>query len=172
MNFLPEENKIAIKKEYLRRLFMVASFFIFSSILIGIILLSSTFLLLKGQKEDLERQLSLSQQRLAKSEAKDTVNIVQELNKKISILENGQKNISEKSAIIKNIISRKPEKITISGFLFDKNKISIQGFSDRRDNMLNFINSLKQEKSFKKVESPISNLLKEKDIEFSISIEL
>lgn len=172
MNFLPEENKIAIKKEYLRRLFMVAGFFIFSSILISIILLLSTFLLLKGQKGNLERQLSLSQQRLAQSEAKDTANVVQELNKKISILENGQKNIREKSAIIKNIISRKTEKIAINEFIFDKDRISIQGFSDKRINMLDFINSLKQEKSFKKVESPISNLLKEKDIEFNISIEL
>lgn len=172
MNFLPEENKIIIKKEYFRRISIIIGLFFFFLILTSTLFLFSLFLLLKGQQESFYRQLEFSEQRLARSEAKDIIPLIKDLNDKIFLLQSSQKNAVEKSAIIKNILSRKPDKITISGFLFAQNKISIQGFSDTRDNMLNFINSLKQEKSFKKVESPISSLLKEKDIEFSINIEL
>ncbi len=172
MNFLPEENKIIIKKEYFRRISIIIGFFFFFLILTSILFLFSLFLLLRGQQESFYRQLGFSEQRLARSEAKDIIPLIKDLNDKVFLLESSQKNAVEKSAIIKNILSRKPEKITISEFLFDKNKISIHGFSDTRDNMLGFINSLKEEKSFKKVEAPISTLLKEKNIEFSVSIEL
>ncbi len=172
MNFLPEENKIIIKKEYFRRISIIIGLLFFFFILTSTIFLFSLFLLLNGQQESFYRQLGFSEQRLARSEAKDIIPLVKDLNDKVFLLESSQKNIAPKSAIVKNILSRKPDKITLSEFIFDKNKISIHGFSDTRDNMLGFINSLKEEKSFKKVESPISSLLKEKDIEFSVNIEL
>jgi hypothetical protein len=174
MNFLPEKNKIIIKKEYFRRIFIIIGLFFFFLILASDLFLFSFSLLLKNQKESFSRQLEFSEERLARSEAKDIIPLIKDLNEKISLLQSSpaRGGTVEKSALMKNILSRKPDKITIKEFLFEKNKISIWGFSDTRDNMLGFINSLKEEKSFKKVESPIANLLKEKDIEFSISIEL
>jgi len=172
MNFLPEENKIIIKKEYFRRISLILGLFFLFLILTSTLFLFSILILLKDQQESFRRQLEFSEERLAKNEARDILPLIKDLNDKIFLLQSSQKNAVEKSAIIKNILSRKPEKITIKGFLFDKNKISIQGFSDTRDNMLGFINSLKEEQTFKKVELPISSLLKERDIEFSLNIEL
>ncbi len=172
MNFLPEEDKGKIKKEYLRRLFVIIGIFSFFAISIGIILLLSPYLFLKDQEHNLERQLAISEERLLRGKIENTISLVEELNTKISLLDSGQKNIGEKSAVIKLILEEKTNKIKILYFYFDKEKVLIQGLSESRQNLLSFIDSLKKKKGFKKVESPVSNLVKERDIEFKLTIEL
>lgn len=172
MNFLPEEDKRKIKKEYLRRLFVVLGIFSFSAISIGIILLLSSAVFLRGQKHNLERQLAISEERLLRGKIENTISLAEELNAKISLLGSGQENIGEKSAFIKIILEEKTNKIKINDFFFDKGKVLIQGISENRQNLLSFIDSLRKKKDFKKVESPVSNLIKERDIEFKLTIEL
>jgi hypothetical protein len=172
MNFLPEEDKIKIKKEYLRRLFVVLGTFSFFVISIGIILLLSYAIFLRDQKYNLERQLAISGERLSRGKIENTILLAEEFNTKISLLDSGQKNIGEKSAFIKIILEEKTDKIKINDFFFDKGKVLIQGLSENRQNLLSFIDSLRKKKDFKKVESPVSNLIKERDIEFKLTIEL
>ena len=172
MNFLPEEDKRKIKKEYLRRLFVVLGIFSFSAILIGIILLLAPSIFLRDQEQNLERQLVISEERLSRGKIENTVSLTKELNTKISFLDSEQKNIKEKSAFIKIILEEKTNEIKINNFFFDKGKILIQGLSESRQSLLSFIDSLKKKKDFKKVESPVSNLIKERDIEFNLTIEL
>ncbi len=172
MNFLPEEDKGKIKKEYLRRLFVVVGLFSLSTIFIGIILLLSSSVFLNDRKNNLERQLVISEERLSRGKIDDIIFLAEDLNKKISLLDSGQKNIREKSSIIRLILGEKTGSIKINDFLFDKDKILIQGTSDTRQGLLSFIDSLKKKEDFKKVESPVSNLIKERDIEFRLTIEL
>lgn len=172
MNFLSEENKKTIKREYFRRLFIVIGLFSFGAILIGVVLLLPSSFFLKSQKENLKRLLVISEERFSRSKTENIIPIVEKLNVKISLLSSGQKNIEEKSAIIKSILEEKTSKIKINDFFLEKGKVSIQGLSDSREDLLAFIASLKNKKYFKKVESPVSNLIKEKNIEFIISIEL
>jgi len=172
MNFLPEEDKIKIKKEYLRRLFVVLGTFSFFVISIGIILLLSYAIFLRDQKYNLERQLAISEERLSRGKIENTIFLAEEFNTKISLLDSGQKSIGEKSAFIKIILEEKTDKIKINDFFFDKGKVLIQGLSENRQNLLSFIDSLRKKKDFKKVESPVSNLIKERDIEFNLTIEL
>lgn len=172
MNFLPEEDKRKIKKEYLRRLFVVIGIFSFFAISIGIILLLSFTIFLKDQEHNLERQLAVSEERLLRGKIENTISLAEEINTKISLLDSGQKNVGEKSAFIKIILGEKTNKIKINDFFFDNGKILIQGLSENRQDFLSFIDSLRKKKEFKKVESPISNLIKERDIEFKLTIEL
>lgn len=171
MNFLLEEDKKIIRKEYWRRLLGLAGIFSFSTILIGTILLFSVFLLLKSEKANFTRQVVISEERLRRSQAENIVPLVRDLNSKIVFLEEGWKNIEEKSTVISGILEEKPEGVKINNLFFDKKKITIQGFSNTRQGLLLLVDNLKK-KGFKKVESPISNIIKEKDIEFSINIDL
>lgn len=171
MNFLLEEDKKIIRKEYWRRLLGLAGIFSFSAILIGTILLFSVFLLLKSEKANFTRQVVISEERLRRSQAENIVPLVRDLNSKIVFLEEGWKNIEEKSTVISGILEEKPEGVKINNLFFDKKKITIQGFSNTRQGLFLLVDNLKK-KGFKKVESPISNIIKEKDIEFSINIDL
>jgi len=172
MNFLPEEDKRKTKKEYLRRLFVIVGIFSFLAVSIGIILLLSPHIFLKDQEDNLERQLSVSEERISRGKLENIIPFVEKLNAKISLLNSGGNRVEEKSAFIKIILEEKTNKIKINDFYFDKGKILIQGLSENRQTLLSFVDYLKKKKEFKNVESPVSNLIKEEDIEFRLTIEL
>lgn len=172
MNFLPEENKKEIQREYFRRLVVISGFSLFFTILFGIVIILLLFFVLKDQQAGVERQLAFSEQKLSQSGAGDIVPLIKDLNDKIKILKANLTGINEKSVLIKNIISKKPKEIKINEIFFDEDKILIKGLSETRNALIAFINSLKTEKSFEKVDSPLANFLSEKNIEFSIEIKL
>lgn len=171
MNFLPEEDKKMIRKECWRRFFVVAGPFSFLAFLIGILLLFPSYVLLKSGESDLVRQVAISEERLKRSQTGEVTPLVKDLNAKISFLEKERKTIEEKNPAIKNILEEKPPEVKINNLFLDKKRIVIQGFSSTRSGLLLFIDNLKK-KGFEKTESPIANIIKEKDIEFSINIEL
>ncbi len=171
MDFLPEEDKKKIRREYHRRFFFVAGLFSFFAILMGVILLLSIVFSFKSQEEGLSRQIKISEERFKFGGTESIIPLVKELNSKISFLDKEYKNIRENSSIIKGILENKPGGVQINSFSIETSKVTLSGSSNTRDNFLLFINNLKKE-DFKKVESPINNIIKEKDIEFTINIEL
>jgi len=172
MNFLPEEDKIKIKKEYLRRLFMIWGIFFFLAVSAGIVLLLPAFLFLRGQEDGLERQLIVFGERISRSGVKDIVPLAEDLNGKISVLASGQGAVKKESDVVKNILEGKTKGIKINNLSFNGKIFSIKGISENRTDLLVFVASLKNNKGFKQVESPVSNLVKEKNIEFTINISL
>ncbi len=172
INLLPLGDRVEIKKEYLRRLAVVSGIFLSLSILVFIIILLPALLLAKNQKHNYERQLFLSQQQLVLSGAAGAILAAEDLNSKLEIFGKGQKEAGEISGIIAVIIGNKTDGIKLDAFLYDKGKIIVRGESETRKELLSFIEALKRERQFTEVESPASNLLKEKDIEFNILIGL
>ena len=79
------------------------------------------------------------------------------------------------SIFISAILGNKPEAVKIEIISFDKlakiPKVSLQGKSPRREELLTFIENMEKEKLIKKVHSPITNILRDKDIEFSLIVE-
>lgn len=76
------------------------------------------------------------------------------------------------------LLRNKTSEIVISSLNFArmdgeklKVKIDIKGVAKTRNALVEYVNSLKQEKIFNKVDVPISTLTKESDIPFSISLE-
>ena len=62
INLLPIEDKILIRKEYLRRLSVIIGIFLFGFICIAAILLYPSYFLLVSQKKILENRLAVLQQ--------------------------------------------------------------------------------------------------------------
>jgi hypothetical protein len=171
MNFLPEEDKKNIKREYYRRLFVVFGLFSFFAIVIGIILLLPVIFLFQGQKTETARQIAVSQELLKNEGGENIVRLVQELNTRAEHLSEQKKNIWEASPLIKKILTAKSENIKIKRISLDEKTIVVQGISDTRQRLLSFIDDLKRG-GFSKVESPLSNIIKDKDIDFTINIQL
>jgi len=169
---------VEIKKEYFRRLTVVAGFFLFFVCLSAIILLSPSVFLVKKYKENYVKQLDFSEQRLALSSAPESISAAKGLNLKLKKLKELQKSGDELSVLIKKIIENKPPGVKLKVFFYDKrakgvaDKILVQGFSSTRDNFLDFIERLKNSGKFAEIESPPSNLLSEKDVDFNIFVIL
>ncbi|MEK7575485.1 MAG: hypothetical protein AAB491_00150 [Patescibacteria group bacterium] len=184
MNLLPLENKIMIKKEYLRRVFVLFGTFFSLVVFSGILLILPTFYLLNNMKDDYEKQLSSYKERMDSVNSSGTFKIVSDLNKKINILKKEQVNLAL-NLVIEKIINYKNNNIIIKKISYEKvlfkekdkkdvivkEKIKIDGFSLTRSDFLNFLNLIKEDKDFSNVNSPVSNLLKVNNVDFSITLE-
>ena len=64
-----------------------------------------------------------------------------------------------------------PAETYLTDFFYQKEKsqIILQGYAKNRDNLLEFKKSLENQKEVQNLYSPISNLIKSKDIDFYLS---
>lgn len=185
INLLPLENRIIIKKEYLCRLFVIISVFISFAIVSAIILILPLFYFLNQIELSYSNQLGIYKEGLESVSVLDTSSSVSNLNKELTILEK-QKNNRELSSVIKKIVDYRNEGIILRVFSYSKSTykekdsrdlkikeiLKINGHSDSRNNLIIFLDVIKNDPDFSGVQSPVSNLLKISDIDFSITIEL
>ena len=134
-----------------------------------------TFFFLTDYKDDLSRQVALSSQRAETLNLDAVISEIKELNSRINILKNKQEDLGL-SFILEKIIGIRTEGVKITGLDYggtkgtEKAKISISGTAKKRQDLLVFITSLKEEFGAENVLSPISNLLNEKDTVFSLTV--
>lgn len=180
INLLSAEDKILIKEEYFRRLIVIIGFFLFIFICIAIILLFPSYFLLVSQEENLESQLNILRQSFNREKVADIESSVLELNSKLISFKDQEKNTQPISDLIKKVSDARPSVIKLSYISYQQgakkeggsNQISLQGYAATRDALIDFTNILESLKAINKVRSSPSNLLKEKDITFSLIIEL
>lgn len=171
INILPIENKVSIKKEYLRRMIVVFGFLSFTVVIIASFLLIFLLFLVKKEKNDYGAYLSLEQKHSTFLDQEVVTSFILDTNAKVTAFEqNNNKNIKASEAI-KSIINAKTKGITINYLSFGGKKISFNGIAQTRNNLLLFVDNLKKEPAFKTIDSPLSNFLKENDVRFSITIE-
>lgn len=172
INLLPIENKVLVKKEYLKHL--VAMFGLFSLAVVAVAILLLIFLLFLADKEkkDYGEYFALEQKHLSSENKEDIILFVSDVNSKVKIFEENQKMEKKAGEIIKTIIETKTKGISINYFSLNGDNVSLSGTARTRNELLSFVENLKKEPIFKKVDSPISNFLKENDVKFNISINL
>jgi len=181
MNLLPKENKILFKKYYLRKLFVVFSFLIFSAIVAGIIVLIPMHLFILSHKKDLSAESAAYFKKDAKSADNAITLEIEKLNNRLDFLGKAE-NDKKLNIVFKNIFDKKNSGVKITSFSYEKgntskikdkvsiddDKISLYGKARKRDDLLLFENQLKKEWGDKKIVSPVSNLINEKDLDFSL----
>lgn len=183
INILPIEDKKEIKREYFKRLSITALFSLAVILLAAIIMLLPTMLLLNESESVAQQELVFINQKIEDAGLSQIKPFVDDINKKIGVLKQAS-GFRKHSETIGEIFAAAGSGVKISAFsLSAKGQtegVVISGNSSTRKDMLSFIESLKRCKAgartnctpFDKVESPVSNLLKERDIDFSIKAEV
>lgn len=173
INLLPENNKIEIKNEYARRLFVVAGALAFFAALTSVVILACLLFLVDKEKNDLNRQLFISEQRFEFKNLKESLPDMEDFAAKISFFEKEAGGV-KLNFLIGEILKRKSADVKIDSFSYDEvsgtGKILISGTAGSRQGLLSFVDALRSEPRFKDVQSPVSNLLKEKSLDFSLTI--
>lgn len=177
MNLLPEENKILFKKYYLRKFFAVFGVLFFFIIAAGSAVLIPTYSLVLSYKGDLSRELAYLKKDGESANTAAALEI-KKLNIRLDSVEKMSK-AKKLNLIFKNIFDKKNTGIRITYFSYEKSKepggedkIYLSGKAETRDELLLFENSLKKEMGDKKVVSPVSNLIREKDFDFSLILNM
>jgi len=179
INLLPLQDKNIEKKEILRRFIAVLglglSFLLCAEIVFSLILL----FFVGSFEKNLSDQVSYEEKLADLKNVESLESEAKRLNEFLVLFNAGEKETELISGDISDILSVLPSSLRINSLLFDKgicadcpSKIAIVGNADTRESLIGFISDLKLEERFREVESPISNLLAEKNVNFSLILDL
>lgn len=175
INLLPEFQKKKLRTEYILRFFSVL--FVFTSVVMVsaiIFLFPSYFISQLDEKTALDKVKIIRQS----SETDEIVQINIELKvvqQKLGVLSKSDETVSISE--LTNAIISHAKGITINGFSYAKSKdngawvISISGIANKREDLRAFEQNLEKDENFSEVELPVSNLAKDRDINFNIKAE-
>lgn len=186
INLLSAYEKNAVRKEYHLRVFTVctAALSLVLTVLVVSFLPTYLFILSRYQSFLLESQSDETQSRVLQVREKET--LIKETNKKIDSLQNSAAFLSVKN-VFSEILQNKTPGLAITGFSYDSGavvsrkgkeeaasspRLNIVGKSSDRAVLLAFKDALAQKKEFKTVDLPISSLVKDTDLDFSISVTI
>lgn len=173
-NLLPPEEKKQLELAKFYHLVVVCTFWIFVSLFVFVLLLASTFfslsILLKSQN-------TLIQYREQDEKNKYLVEIeqrIKQVNQKLDQIYLKQKDLIIWTPILEQLAKITPSGIYLTNFSYQisNRQINLGGWADNRDKLLVFQKLLEQTPSFIKVDAPLSNLIKQNDIEFSFILHL
>ncbi len=173
LNLLPEKEKNDLNLDLWRRLILVfvaavlTGLGLFSSILVG-----ANLYLLK-ELEESSALLSLHRQLPLGREIKEIEERLAAASQKLNQIAEVRKRISPKSFIFLEIASMLPEKIrVVSLSVKSGGLVELAGFAQERAALLFFKKSLEENEKVSDLNFPLVNLLKEKDIEFTLSFKV
>ncbi|HEY0220681.1 MAG TPA: hypothetical protein VGC58_00465 [Candidatus Paceibacterota bacterium] len=175
-NLLPDSFKEDLTREYhLRRFIIVLFFVIFIQISFFILMLPSWVTSLSKEKE-----VTLRVEKMNESPLISSLNMIKPTIKALNseiILMDRYLDYPEAMPFFSTVLSKKETSIKINQFSYtaigsSTATISLQGFSATRDSLVEFKKSLDDLKIFKSVDLPISNYAKDRDINFSMTINI
>ncbi len=174
LNLLPPAEKKDLRiSEFNRLIFSLAGWFlvilvIFSIFLAGAFL--SLSILLKEQANLVAiRESEPQMQNLLKIEdkIKQTNQIIKQINSK-------QRQMVLWTPLLERLTKTVPAGLYLTNLSYQPsgNRIILNGWADQREDLLCFQRSLEENPFFAEVETPLANLVKEKNIDFSFTLHL
>lgn len=170
-SFLPDIYKSALRKEYIVRFLTIFFCAIAAALLIGDLTLVPSLVLLKAKKTELNQKLE-EINRVASTSA--FAQASGEIVKTNTLLKNVSLPVGSLPQIIMETALRKNGGIHIKEFAISQGTstymLDIRGVSDTREYLSNFKKSLEMDQNITKVELPVSDLAKSRDISFAIKV--
>ena len=173
-NLLTDDLKEKIKANYrLRRLVVLLIFIIFLQVSFLIFLFPSWIASLFKEKESILQTEKMNQSLLSQN-TDSIASTITTINTKLNIINNTLE-YHEVIPIINTILSNKTGSIHINSLTYGSvnastSALTIQGISATRESLVLFVKSLKKSETFKVVDLPVSNLTKDKNIDFVINL--
>lgn len=174
INLLPAAYKKSLEREYMLRVFTVLLMLFGVTGGIALIFVIPAYINATLKEQTLTLQLET----LKKSQVidkNDSLNqIIQDINKKLKIFPDSDTKSPISKSIINSIVADKGTGIVISQINYSKTQdgvtmVNIIGSAKDRDTLLAFQKVLEGEPQFKNITVPISNFIKESNLEFSIT---
>lgn len=174
LNLLPPEEKLNLIRVFRRRAVVGVGGGLAAVFIIFLILLLPTIFMLAAEKSELLRAVRIERERQEKTgagrQAADAkkVNLLAE-----KILEYNERR-RQIFPLFESIIRETPPAVGIEHILLNNapGEIAISGFSITRGDLIKFLNALSKNPDIEKVSSPVTNLVKEKNIRFSLTAKL
>lgn len=173
VNLIPKEEKKKMIGDFRLRIVVLFLFMFGFCILVGLVTLLPSYFI-SSTKYSLS-QTKLETQKLDPSHMSEELAIIQDINKKLDLIENSEKNrFTPSSDVIDAILLKKRPDIKITEISYENDvqgkKIGVTGTAPSREVLLLFRLDLESSSSFKTVDLPISNFVKGSNIQFYLNL--
>ncbi|KKU80276.1 MAG: hypothetical protein UY07_C0048G0008 [Parcubacteria group bacterium GW2011_GWA1_47_8] len=181
LNLLPLFEKKNVLTEYRMRLAVVAVFALSFLVFASLALLASSYFRAFSKQNIAEKRIAELTGKSATENAQEekaTEAKIKEINKKVELLlAKGPEDpvLAVPSEAFSRIFNRKTTAIKIFSISYsnlpDRTRFVVTGLAGNRESLASFVEALKKESTFNRVDLPISSYVKSMDIDFSIVLE-
>jgi hypothetical protein len=168
-HLLPEKEKKILQREYISRLILIGLIFVLASLLVGSVFLFPSYLLSVRKLADANMNNQQVKSAIAAKTDSALTTFLATLKDNLNALVPISKTTNF-SILAREITDKKESGIKINEFSQSDQTLIINGVSSDRQSLLRFSHELQTIKDFSKVDLPISDFAKDKDINFSITL--
>ena len=175
LNLLPPEDRKQMGRERMSRFFKLIFGITAALFLTGDVLLLPTYFFLFFEHKGIQQQQVTLEQNTKTEQAKTATARIEEINAQLKRFPHEYPlTVSPATRYLQYISQGIPPGIGLTSFAYlkEEKSITLRGKAVRRDDLLAFISHLRDNTAFGNVESPVTNLLKEEYIDFTITISL
>ena len=178
INLIPNEEKKRMTLDFNNRLWVLFLLVMNFSILVACISIVPAYIFSVDKNAAVKKNLDYQNAHPLDSGQQQSLDTVKALNNKLLLIKNAEESkILISQRVVNAILLNKDPKIKITQIDYTESdpvqgkKISISGTAPTREDLLAFRQTLEENTSaFKKVDLPISNFVKESDLQFSLSL--
>lgn len=175
-NLIPDAVKEKILKDYKERRVVVWLFALFSLSVMIVIFLLPAYVHVFFEEKNMRADVEVVKNSLQLKKADDVVGKIKRTNEQLKTLSPVKSQIRA-SEIVEKALRTRNSTIHITEIEYMETKTSsstllLKGVADRRESLREFVTKLESTEGFVKVELPVSNFAKDKNIDFSINISL
>jgi len=173
LNLLPTETKKKLSRLYYSRIIIMVMWFGFAVFIIAICLLIPLYIVVQAEQNSLDKELvqlkTQSEFQIEEILRED----ISEINKKLTAFSIDKKSLLSQDAL-SPILDELSSGVEITEFFYSSKfetplSIEITGIAKGRDDLQSFADRLEKNIAFSKIELPISEFVKNKDVTFRIS---
>lgn len=171
INLLPEIEKKKLKKIHSLKVVVLSMYLLALVCVSGAVFLLPTFVLSESKEKSLVEKLAAVKKN-NENDKSDTLDaVIDDINSKLKVFpETGEFVFSED--VLAQILAKKTKDISITSVSYvgtgEDKKISVVGRANNREALLNFERDLSTVPQFTGIQLPISNFLKDNNIDFII----
>jgi hypothetical protein len=176
INLIPNQEKKKKVRDFYFRLGVVFVAMLGLCVFVAVLSILPSYFLSSVEKNLAEQRLLAQKLEPVPAVDQDSLKIMEDLDKKLRLIENSDEDrypVSRKiinEIVLKKMPDIKIERIRYENHPIDGKKVSIYGVAPSRERLLFFRRTLEDNVAFKKVDLPISNFIKGSNIEFYLNL--
>jgi len=173
LNLLPPQEKQSIAAQIKQRWIVFYGSAVIGLLCFFAILLSAIWAYIDIQLNVVQNNLASIQNDIRGQDLKNQQTAVKNLNSYLQKIQSIQKNQKSYSTLLNYLAQMVPDGIRIDSLSLENDgNATLNGFAQRREQIIAFQESLEKSNIFGNVESPVANLVKPTDINFSFKFKI
>ncbi len=173
LNLLPPGEKENLKMEKIQHGLWFWTALIAGALIFFLVMLATVYFSIISLSKTVEEDYRLIQASTQGKNLKSQQDLIRDFNLKLSQIETLQKKHKYYSTILIELTRLLPEGVRLENLTIDeKNQVILLGFAPRREEIIALKDNLEKSKKFANIENPLSNLIKQTDINFYLKFNL